>query len=78
MKKYCEQCGAEINVYEGFYQSDWNYLCCDCGEKYLCETGYGYVYQDEYKDCYLDDEMSDIEFYTFTILMSDVEEDEDD
>lgn len=77
MEKYCEQCGAKINVCEGFYHSDWNYLCCDCGDSYLCETDYGYVHQDDYKEFYLDDEMSDIEFYNYTMLLYEEEEEED-
>ena len=93
MKKYCEYCGKLINPHYiddsgiAFVEDHYYYehprtdicYCESCGNELL--TGAldfdGYVYNEDYKDFYLDDELSDLEIFDcfMTINLEAVEPD---
>lgn len=62
MKKICISCGKEI-VSGLFYQGDFVSLCEECGSEELAyaDSIDSYVFEGDLKDCYSDDELSDIE-----------------
>jgi len=67
-KLYCEHCGAPINPdTEVYFESDYGIVYCEeCADEFLIWSDdiYSYVHTDQYKDFYLDDELSDVEFFT--------------
>lgn len=67
-KLYCEHCGAPINPdTDVYFESEAGVVYCEkCGEEYLIWSDdiYAYVHEDQYKEFYLDDELSDIELFT--------------
>ena len=69
MKKlYCEHCGAPIKPdTEVYFESDYGIVYCEeCADELLIWSDdiYSYVHTDQYKEFYLDDELSDVEFFT--------------
>ena len=64
--KYCEKCGKAILDNESFYKSENIVLCEDCGDEDLCrfelEDGC-YIHNDDYRETYSDDYLSDIVVY---------------
>jgi len=67
-KLYCEHCGAPINPEtDVYFESDSGIVYCEkCADEFLIWSDdiYSYVHTDQYKDFYLDDELSDIELFT--------------
>lgn len=65
---YCEHCGAPIHpdtdVY--FMSEDGIVYCEECAEEFLTfsDDVQVYVHEDQYKEVYLDDELSDIDLFT--------------
>lgn len=68
-KLFCEHCGARINTETDIYfESDIDSVvyCEKCGEEHLIysDSIYSYVHESQYKDTYMDDEISDLDLYT--------------
>lgn len=61
-KLYCTKCGKQLNKGDKYFTSSDEYICEECSEDLLIydETFENYVYQDEHRETYLDDSMSDI------------------
>lgn len=69
MKKlYCEHCGVLINPdTDVYFESEVGIIYCEkSADEYLIWSDdiYAYVHMDQYKEFYLDDELSDVEFFT--------------
>lgn len=67
-KLYCEHCDALINPEtEVYFESDYDVVYCEeCADEFLMHSDdvQAYVHVDQYKEYYLDDELSDVEFFT--------------
>lgn len=65
---YCEHCGALIHPETGIYfmSEDSVIYCEECADEFLTfsDDVQAYVHEDQYKEVYLDDELSDIELFT--------------
>ena len=67
-KLYCEHCGAPIYPEtEVYFESDYDVVYCEeCADEFLMHSDdvQTYVHVDQYKEFYLDDELSDVGFFT--------------
>lgn len=67
MVHICEFCQKNINNSKDdyYYESEYAWLCGECGEKELdyVDDIDGYVFHEDYKECYTDDELSDLEIF---------------
>ncbi len=64
---FCEYCGARINTEtDVYFRSDSVVYCEECGDEYLIYSDSidSYVHESQYKDTYIDDEISDVELFT--------------
>lgn len=66
---FCEHCGARINTETDVYfesDSDSVVYCEECSDEHLMfsDSIDSYVHESQYKDIYMDDEISDIDLYT--------------
>lgn len=59
----CFECDCEIT--DSHYEDDLGtYLCSDCGNELLVDIdSKHYVYRNDYRDYYLDDEYSDLQMF---------------
>lgn len=70
MKKlYCEHCGTRINTDTDIYfESDYGSVvyCEECADAHVMfsDSIDSYVHESQYKDTYMDDEISDLDLYT--------------
>jgi hypothetical protein len=64
-EEYCECCKKPLLTGDMIYASDDTKFCTDCGGKLLTYDFEleAYLYLDESKDGYLDDELSDMELF---------------
>jgi hypothetical protein len=66
-KKYCDHCGAEIITEKDMYwEADSGHiLCTDCGDEQLffSDDVQLHVHTEQYQEVYLDDDLSDVDFY---------------
>lgn len=65
IEEYCECCKKPLLAGDTIYASDDTKFCKDCGGKLLTYDFEleAYLYLDESKDGYLDDELSDMELF---------------
>lgn len=66
---FCEHCSKGINTETDIYfeADSANVVYCEeCGDDHLIYSDSidSYVYESQYKDIYLDDEISDLDLYT--------------
>ena len=64
--KTCYECNCEIRD-SGYYKDETGIcLCEECGDDLLVSIdSKHYVYRDDYKDYYLDDEYSDLQVFEY-------------
>ncbi len=66
---YCNLCFKKININEHYYEDDYgDVLCNNCGDDQLMSVSDQlgedtYVRSEQYRDVYLDDDISDLNLY---------------